>query len=192
MNLTTVISAVKARCASFGSRVAGAAEFKVLPEAANLTVPAAYVLPLDDNPGQNRSSTGYRQPLRESFAVVVVLSNTSDERGQAAVASVHSLRAELWAALLGWQHDADAGPLEYEGGSLLHLDRARLYYQFEFGADIEIGIAQTWQGASLAALPDLTEVQIKVDAIDPFDPNTGTSGPDGKIEAGATVAVPQT
>jgi hypothetical protein len=192
VNLTTVIAAVKTRCASFGSRVAGAAEFKVLPEAANLTVPAAYVLPLDDNPGPNRSGTGYRQTVREGFAVVVVLSNTTDERGQAAVSSVHSLRAELWAALLGWQHEADAGPCEYEGGSLLHLDRARLYYQFEFAADIEVDTAQTWQGASLSAAPSFTEIQIEVDAIDPFDPNTGATGPDGKTEAGAVIAVPQT
>lgn len=192
MNLVTVIEAVKTRCPSFGGRVAGAAQFQVLPESANLSMPAAYVIPLDDNPEPNRSQTGYRQTIREAFAVVVALSNVSDERGQSAATSLHSIRAELWASLLGWEPGAEYDGVEYEGGNLLHLDRARMYYQFEFAADMEIGSEQTWKNTELGGLADFTEARIQIDAIDPHDPNVGASGPDGRIEADAIVPIPQT
>lgn len=192
MNLNPIIGALRDRCASLGGRVAGAAKFEVLPVTASLNVPAAYVLPLDDNPESNASGNDYSQTVRDSFAVVVALSNTPDERGQAAITSVHALRAELWKALLGVAPDTDYGPIEYEGGSLLHLDRARLYYQFEFAADFTIGAEDTRQGVELDALGPLSEVYLTVDAIDPTDPNLATPGPDGRAEATAVIPIPQT
>lgn len=182
MDLNAIIAALKARCASFGGRVAGAAEYKRLPEAANLDLPAAYVIPLDENPEPAQNQNSYRQIVSDSVAVVVVLSNTADERGQGSITSVCAIRAELWAALLGWEPDADHGRVEYEGGQLLDLDRARLYYQFEFSAETEIDEGDTWQGGSNAALPAFTEVGLTVNV--PGTPDT--------VEATATIPVPQT
>ncbi|WP_415257663.1 hypothetical protein [Thauera phenylacetica] len=197
MKLDPIVQALRARCPSFAGRVAGAAEFKGLPESAALPVPAAFVIPLDDNPSENRSQTGYRQALRESVAVVVALSNTADERGQASGNAVHDIRAELWKALLGWSPVEDCDGLEYEGGQLLAMDRARLWYQFEFAADIEIGSddvgnPETWQAQELAALPMLEHVHFTLDAIDPRDPNVAGTGPDGKPEAVAAIDIPTT
>ncbi len=191
MKLAPLVEAIRQRCPSFAGRAAGAAEFKVLPEAANLAVPAAYVIPLDDHTEPQRSQNGYRQVLRDSFAVVMAISNSADERGQGAINSVHDLRAELWKALLGWEMDAAYSPIEYEGGQLLHLDRARLYYQCEFAADVEIVTPDTYHGEQLAAAPAFTTVQIRVDAIDPMaDPNIKYPGPDGRIETELTIPVP--
>lgn len=181
MDLLAIIAAIKARCASFAEHVAGAAEYKRLPDSTNMAMPAAYVIPLDDNPEASQSSNGRRQQLRDSFAVVVVLSNTADERGQGSITSVRAIRKELWAALLGWNPDADHGPIEYEGGQLIDLDRARLYYQFEFSAETEIAEADTWQGVDNAALPAFTEVGLTVNV--PGSPDT--------VEATATIPVPQ-
>lgn len=181
MDIALIIAALKARCASFGGRVAGAAEYKRLPETANLDMPAAYVIPLDENPEQAQSQNGYRQVVRDSVAVVVVLANTADERGQGSITSVRAIRAELWAALLGWEPDADHGRIEYEGGQLLDLDRARLYYQFEFAAETEIVEADTWQGDSNAALPAFTDLGLTVNV--PGSPDT--------VEATAVFPVPQ-
>ena len=197
MNLDLVIQALRARCPSFATRIAGAAQFKALPEAAQLAVPAAFVVPLDDAVEPNQSQNGYRQPLRDSFAVVVALSNGVDERGQAAAATVHTLRKELWQALLGWQPEADYDGIVYEGGQLLALDRARLWYQFEFAAGFEIGSddvgnVETWQAQELAALPLLEEVKFTLDAYDPADPNVAPHGPDGRPEAEAVVSIPTT
>jgi NTP pyrophosphatase (non-canonical NTP hydrolase) len=194
MNLNTIIQALRQRCPSFANRVAGAAEFKRLPENSTLPVPAAFVIPLDDEVDNNRSANGYRQNIRDVFAVVVMLSNTADERGQAAGTAVHDIRRELWRALLGWEPAEDYDGIEYEGGNLLGMDRARLFYQFEFAVDFEIGAdevgtPETWQTLELAALGTFNEVKVDVDFIDPA---ITLPGPDGRIDASFVVEVPQT
>lgn len=195
MDITLIIEALKSRTnATFGGRVAGAAEYKRLADNANLTMPAAYVIPMDDNAQEMSSENGYSQIVRDGFAVIVVVSNTTDERGQGGVVSVTALRATLWAALLAWKPDAQHGPIVYEGGQLLDLDRSRLYYQFEFSAATEITEADTWQAIANGQLAPFQEVQIQVDAIDPFDPNRvapGAQGPDGTIDATVLIEVPQ-
>ncbi len=187
MNIDLIIAALRLRCPSFSSRVAGAAQFQLLPEKTNLTVPCAYVIPLDDNPEANRSATGYRQTVSDSFAVVVALSNTADERGQAASGNVHAIRRELFKALLGWQVSDDYDGIEYDGGNLLSLDRARLWYQFEFSAAFEIGSddvtdPDTWQTVDLASLPALTEIHLD-DVANPADISEETQTPDGRTTA---------
>ncbi len=67
MKLTPVIAALRARCPYFENRVAGAAQFKNLPEVGKLRLPAAYVVPGDDSPGENKSQTDYWQELKEGF-----------------------------------------------------------------------------------------------------------------------------
>lgn len=187
MNIDLIIAALRQRCPSFAGRVAGAAQFQLLPEKTNLPVPAAYVIPLDDNPEANRSATGYRQSVSDSFAVIVALSNTADERGQAAAGSVHAIRRELFKALLGWQVSDDYDGIEYDGGNLLSLDRARLWYQFEFSAAFEIGSddvtdPDTWQAIDLAALPALTEIHLD-DVANPADIDAANPTPDGRTTA---------
>lgn len=103
MKLTPVIAALRARCPYFENRVAGAAQFKNLPEVGKLKLPAAYVVPGDDSPGENKSQTDYWQELKEGFSVVVILSNGRDERGQfASYDVVDDVRQMLFKALLGW------------------------------------------------------------------------------------------
>lgn len=191
MNLETIIEALRTRCPGFSNRIAGAAQFKLLPESAALAVPCAFVVPLDDNPTDSQSQNSVRQGLTDSFAVVVALDNAADERGQGAAASVHSTRAALWGALLGWSPATGYDGITYEGGSILQLDRARCWYQFEFGALMEIGPEDGWQEDELAALPRFDGATINVDQIDPAaDPNVQYPGPDGRIET--TFKVPQT
>ena len=195
MDINAIITALKARAAAvFADRIAGAAEYKRLPETANLAMPAAYVIPLDDNAEAMDSANGYSQIVRDGFAVIVAVSNATDERGQAGYTSVAAIRAALWAALLAWKPDAAHGPIQYEGGALLDMDRARLYYQFEFSAATEIVEVDTWQATANAALGAFETLHIDVDMIDPFDPNrvaAGERGPDGTVDAAATVSVPQ-
>jgi hypothetical protein len=185
VNLNLVIDQLRQHCPSFAGRVAGAARFKRLKEDANLVVPAAYVIYLDDNPREDASLNDVRQRLVESFAVIVALSNVPDERGQAAINNGHEvIRAEIWKALLGWQPDkAVYNGTIYQGGHLLDMDRSRLWYQFEFGADMQIGPEDGWQAIELAALPPFEGANIKMDYIDPAaDPNLQYPGPDGRIE----------
>lgn len=187
MNIDLIIAALRLRCPSFAGRVAGAAQFQLLSEKTNLLVPCAYVIPLDDNPEENRSATGYRQRITDAFAVIVAFSNVADERGQGAATAVHAVRRELWKALLGWQVSDDCDGIEYGGGNLLSLDRARLWYQFEFSAAFEIGSdevtdPETWQAIDLAALPALTEIHLD-DLANPAEISEATPTPDGRTAA---------
>lgn len=190
MILEIIINALRVRCPSFAGtppvapNVAGAVQFKQLEEATNIPLPFAFVVPLDDNPQESKAHNAVRQSMIDSFAVIVAISNTVDEKGQGSVVSVHTLRAEIWKALLGWQPSADYNGIEYQGGSLLKVDRARLWYQFEFGAYMEIGPTDGWEGDAQAALPHLDGITIRVDAISPqHDPNLAAAGvPDGRIE----------
>jgi len=123
-------------CASevsyFSNRVAGAAQFKLLPETAALPTPCAFVIPLDDNPGDRQSENALRQDITDGFAVVVALSNQSDEKGQGSANNVRQVRRLLWSALLGWEPGTEYEAIQYDGGQILQLDRARIWYQFEF------------------------------------------------------------
>lgn len=172
MNLNLIIAQLRDHCPSFEGRVAGAARFKTIDETANLAIPAAYVIPLDDQPGERMSLNDVRQPLIESFAIIVAISNTPDERGQAAINSAHdTIRQEIWQALLGFQPDAAIyRGIEYQGGNLLELDRSRLWYQFDFGAYMEIGPEDGWQGIELGALPSFYNADIDLNLEPPPAP----------------------
>lgn len=186
MKLNLIIAQLRTYCPAFAAvapalpRVAGAAEFKMVPETVALPVPCAYVIPLEDSPEAPKSLNAVRQQMVESFAVVVALGNTADERGQASATALHDVRKELWKALLGWKPEADYDGIAYEGGSLLQIDRARLWYRFEFGAPMEIGPSDGWEEGMLAALPKLQTVHVNVDVIEPIA--QPSPGPDGRIE----------
>lgn len=177
MDLSEIISVLKERCPVFANRVGGAAEYKVIRENSNLIVPAAYVIPLDDVAEQNDSSVGYIQDVRDVFAVIVALNNKVDKRGQAAAFSVSGIRTILWKALLAWE-PANHDILTYDGGHLVGMDAARLFYQFEFGAYTQLDVSDTWQGEMQDNLPALGGVDIKVDPIDPHDKNVPYPTPD--------------
>lgn len=162
MQLELIIAQLRALCPSFSGRVAGAAEFKPVQEAAALPVPCAFVIPLDDRPEPPKALNAVGQEMTDSFGVIVALDNRADEKGQSAFDGVHAVRAEIWRALLGWvpgpvntvNRATDYNGIFYEGGSLLAMDRARLWYQFEFGAQMWIGASDGWEAGALSALPD--------------------------------------
>ena len=183
MDLEPVIAQLKTYAPTFAGRVAGAAAFKGIPENTALDVPCAFVLPLADDPQPATSQNAVRQNLTDSFAVVVAVSNTSDERGQGAAFSVEALRRELWKALLGWRPTDEYDGVIYEGGSLQSIDRFQLFYQFEFGADMQIGPDDGWEEGFLDRLPKFNTLHVDVDEIDPAaDRNLQYPGPDGRIE----------
>ncbi|KFK95023.1 MULTISPECIES: hypothetical protein [unclassified Serratia (in: enterobacteria)] len=167
MRLSLIIAALRLRCPSFEGRVSGAAEYKPIPDNAKMKLPSAWVIPLDDNVGEQRSQTDYWQELTEGFAVIVVMDNTADQRGQAAAFDVvHDIRAELWKALLGWEMEG-YDPLQYDGGNLLDMNRAHLYYQFDFSAKTDIAAEDTQHWEDLQQLEDLALVITDVDFMKP-------------------------
>ena len=55
MKLSLVIAALRARCPFFAGNVAGAAEFKSIPETGKMKLPAAYVVPTEDVTAEQRA-----------------------------------------------------------------------------------------------------------------------------------------
>lgn len=186
MELSTIIKALRERVPDFNQRVSGAAEFRPLPEVGKLSLPAAYVIPLHDETGEQKSQTDYWQECTDGFSVVVALDNRLDELGLNSIDdAVHLVRRKLWRALLGWRpYPEYTNGIEYRGGVLLDMNRAILYYKFDFQATFEISPEDTWQEIELAALPELKTVHIDVDLIDPG------KGPDGPPEFQADITLP--
>lgn len=184
MELEPIIEALRTRLPVFGNRVGGAVQFKALGEKSALQSPCAYVIPLDDNASERKAGNTARQEITDGFAVVVVMSNKPDEKGQGSALNVHNMRTLLWAALLGWCPSEEYYPIVYEGGQLMKLDRAEMWFQYEFSAMTEITDADGWRNTELNGLPHFDGLDVQVDAIEPFDPNLWASGPDGRNETG--------
>ncbi|MGY6206278.1 phage tail terminator protein [Paraburkholderia strydomiana] len=65
MNLNAVIEHLRERVPLFDQRVAGAAKFSILPEGANLLVPAAYVIPRSTRiPISSKAATAISRPSK--------------------------------------------------------------------------------------------------------------------------------
>ncbi|RDT63320.1 hypothetical protein DXF97_35040, partial [Klebsiella pneumoniae] len=128
------INALRERVPDFCQRVSGAAEFRPLPEVGKLSLPAAYVIPLHDETGDQKSQTDYWQECTDGFSVVVALDNRLDELGLNSIDdAVHLVRRKLWRALLGWQaYPEYTRGIEYRGGVLLDMNRAILYYTVSY------------------------------------------------------------
>jgi hypothetical protein len=148
MKIDKVIEQLKAYAAMFEGRVAGAADFAQGVESQVwLTLPAAYVIPLDEDATENVDTTSLRQYVTERIGVIVEIDNSTDRRGQAAATSIDDARTWIFKALLNWHIDPNrsARGLYYGGGQLREFDRARLFYQFEFCLDSTISYDDGFQ-----------------------------------------------
>lgn len=169
LKLDLIIDQLRSFCPSFGHRFAGAADFVKVQESTALPTPCGFVIPMDDSPETSGSQNAVRQRIDEAFAVIVALDNTSDERGQASAISVHSIRAELWKALLGWRPEKRYDGIVYEGGNLMTVDRARLWWRFEFSAFTQIGPGDGFEEGALQALPAFHGANLRFVVAEPGD-----------------------
>lgn len=167
MKLELIIAQLRTYCPSFGGRVAGAADFAKVDEKTAVASPAAFVIPMDDSPEPSISQNAVRIPLDETFAVIVSLDNRSDERGQASAISVHAIRAEIWKALLGWQPEPRYNGIAYEGGNLMTIDRARLWWRFEFSAFMELAPSDGFEEGELTRLPPFEGANLRFEVAEP-------------------------
>ena len=148
MNLDLVIQQLRLHAPMFQGRVAGAADFrKSLATEVAMVLPAAYVVPLDEDANENTLSNALNQLVTEHIGVVVEFDNSTDRRGQSVTSLYDATRAQIWASILNWRVDpvrATRG-LEASGARNLDSDHARLFYQWEFSLVITISDADGWQ-----------------------------------------------
>ncbi|MGS1116875.1 phage tail terminator protein [Castellaniella sp. UC4442_H9] len=194
MKLSDVVAHLRQYCPTFDGRVAVALEFEPDRGQVRLAVPAAVVMPSDDEaqPVAAYSQNVSIQSVADRFVVVLVVASADPKRGDTTADVLHDLRAELWRALIGWRPGAGYEPIEYVSGEVSHMDRSATYYAMTFSAEFTVGYPnglpdgatpETWQEYELAGLPALEGLDVDVDVIDPIaDPNLKKPGPDGRIE----------
>lgn len=125
-------------CTFFGNNVAGAADFARGLQNYNtsMSLPAAYVVPLDQDAPPNVSMPGYYQVIEKHIGIVVELDATPDRRGQAPAMTYDEIETALFGAMLNWAPEPCRVPslqgYQFTAGRFLDLDRARLFYRWEF------------------------------------------------------------
>lgn len=113
--------------------VKGAADFGAAGMDGVKQVPAAFVILLAETPGEQQHATlSTQQATRTTFGVIYAAQNLRDARGETALTGIIALRAEVFAALYGWQPSADFDPCEFSGGRILQLDNQVLWWQDDF------------------------------------------------------------
>lgn len=119
----------------WGDRVAGAAELSAVQDKARLALPALYVVLSEETARVDQGS--FHELITERFSVIAVLANL-DRRGQRPQDLVQDLRTGIFKAILNWQPDSFAGPVEYVGGQFVNMDAARYFHRFDFQRRMEI------------------------------------------------------
>jgi hypothetical protein len=175
MIVETFIAQLRANAPLFGGRIAGAAEFYAGLKNYNtsLALPAAYVLPLGQDAEANPVMNGLIQIVHKSIGVAVELDAQTDRRGQAPVMQFDLIETQIFRSVLNLIiNDAEGCPrmtrgIAFQGARYLDLDRARLFYQWEFALDWQISDADGVQPQSIPL--DAIEVDIFKAPVAPGD-----------------------
>ncbi|WP_095188871.1 hypothetical protein [Pseudomonas sp. Irchel 3E19] len=185
MKITPILTQLRAQCPSLGNHIAVGVDLALLQGNPDLPTPSAYVTPLADVASNSSAQNLTVQAIRDRFEIVLVLDASDATK---ALDRLHDLRAELWRALVGFKPDIDYSAIAYDGGELVSINSSRAYYRLRFFAEFQLGRnlpsqpAESWHERELDGLSSFTGVTVRVDAIDPADPNLKHPGPDGRVE----------
>ncbi|WP_431144608.1 phage tail terminator protein [Pseudomonas alvandae] len=185
MKITPILTQLREQCPTLGHRVAAGFDLATLQAEAPLPPPCAYVLPTADIASKNAAQNVTLQAVRDRFDVVLVLDATDATK---ALDLLHDLRAELWRALVGFKPGAEYSGIEYDGSELVSINSSRVSHRLRFSAEFQLGRnlasqpAESWHERELDGLSSFTGATVRVDAIDPADPNLKHPGPDGRVE----------
>ncbi|MGR4973084.1 hypothetical protein ACIPQ1_09520 [Pseudomonas sp. LARHCG127] len=185
MKITPILTQLREQCPTLARRVAAGFDVATLQAEAPLQTPCAYVLPTADIASKNAAQNVTLQAVRDRFDAVLVLDATDATK---ALDLLHDLRAELWRALVGFKPGAEYTGVEYDGSELVSINSSRVLYRLRFFAEFQLGRnlasqpAESWHERELDGLSSFTGATVRVDAIDPADPNLKRPGPDGRVE----------
>ncbi|MED7670436.1 hypothetical protein GXB78_24840 [Pseudomonas moraviensis subsp. stanleyae] len=185
MKITPILTQLRGQCPGLANHVSVGVDLALLQGNSDLATPSAHVLPLADLASPGSAQNLLTQPIRDRLEIVLVLDATDATK---ALDLLHDLRAELWRALVGFKPDADYSAIVYDGGELVSINSSRAFYRLRFYAEFQLGRnlpgqpAESWHERELDALSSFTGMTVRVDAIDPADPNLQRPGPDGRVE----------
>lgn len=170
MVVDATIAQLRANCPPLAGRVAGAADFALglRNYNENMPLPACYVVPLDqDSPG-NLVMTGIVQVVQKTIGVIVEFDARPDRRGQAPVMNYDAMEAAIFGAILNWLPvpcaTVNLQGYWFVGGRFLDLDRARLFYQWEFALNWQLTDDDAWVAEDEG---DLLEIEVDIYSVPP-------------------------
>jgi hypothetical protein len=112
-------------------KVSGAADFAACkPDLRQ--VPAAFVVPLTERPGDNSLLNGVSQRVTCAFGVIIAVQNLRDVRGQMAQQGLREIRLAMLDAVLGWQPASDYNVCQFGGGRVLQMNDQVLWWQDDY------------------------------------------------------------
>ncbi|KNH44569.1 hypothetical protein [Pseudomonas lini] len=185
MKITPILTQLREQCPTLAHRVAAGIDLATLQANTPLQTPCAYVVSIADLASKSLAQNLMLQPIRDRFEVTLVLDTTDATK---ALDLLHDLRAELWRALVGFKPGSDYDAIEYDGGELVSINSSRVLYRLRFFAEFQLGRnlpgqpAESWHERELDGLSSFAGVTVRVDSIDPADPNLKRPGPDGRLE----------
>ncbi|WP_347929102.1 hypothetical protein [Pseudomonas helvetica] len=185
MKITPILTQLREQCPTLANRVAAGLDLATLQTNTPLQTPCAYVVPLADLASKSVAQNLMLQPIRDRFEVTLVLDTTDATK---ALDLLHDLRAELWRALVGFKPGSGYDAIVYDGGELVSINSSRALYRLRFFTEFQLGRnlpgqpAESWHERELDGLSSFAGVTVRVDAIDPADPNLKRPGPDGRLE----------
>ena len=185
MKISPILTQLRAQCPSLAGHIATGVDLALLQDDPNLPMPSAHVLPLSDVASASSSQNSLSQPIRDRFEIILALDATDATK---ALDLLHDLRAELWRALVGFKPDSNYSAIVYDGGETVSINSSRAFYRLRFFAEFQLGRnlpsqpAESWHERELDGLSSFTGATVRVDAIDPADPNLKRPGPDGRVE----------
>ncbi|WP_085683330.1 MULTISPECIES: hypothetical protein [unclassified Pseudomonas] len=185
MKISPILTQLRAQCPSLAGHIATGVDLALLQGDPNLPMPSAHVLPLSDVASASSSQNSLSQPIRDRFEIILALDATDATK---ALDLLHDLRAELWRALVGFKPDSNYSAIVYDGGETVSINTSRAFYRLRFFAEFQLGRnlpsqpAESWHERELDGLSSFTGATVRVDAIDPADPNLKRPGPDGRVE----------
>lgn len=185
MKITPILTQLRGQCPGFANHIAVGVDLALLQGNPDLPTPSAHVTPLADMASNSTAQNLTTQPIRDRFDIVLALDATDATK---ALDLLHDLRAELWRALVGFKPGTDYSAIVYDGGEMISINSSRAFYRLRFFAEFQLGRnlpgqpAQSWHERELDGLSSFTGATVRVDAIDPADPNLKRPGPDGRVE----------
>lgn len=130
MNHADIISRLKS--AAPGLRhVDGASGFVGLSDGRIKKTPSAFVVPLGERAGANKTNGAVRQLVVMRFGVIVGFMNAGAS-GELGVEGYDAVRQDIFNALLGFKLPGTQTPIEYGGARTMGLDRKTSTAWFEF------------------------------------------------------------
>jgi hypothetical protein len=154
--IPATIAQIRAYCPLLGGRVAGAADFRLGLQDYNTaprTLPFGYVVPLGSEADGPGSMTGIYEHVRITTGIIVEFSAVKDRRGQTPTMDTEAMGACLVGCLLNWEPVPciTVGRQGYwlAGSRFLDLDRARLFFQWEFALNTILTEEDGWHPDSI-------------------------------------------